>query len=143
MLQRYRPVRRELLLHSVVRAQAVPHLVPPCRHHLCDRHLLHLHQRHHPIYVQHDGEPGRKPAKFLPLWVTCWDSVCACPLVTSRRTWCLQKAGDTWSEAYSRILGTLLVCAWLTVALSFMPPKLLRRIFPPLVTGWVLDPTVS
>lgn len=80
---------------------------------------------------------------FSPLWVTCWHSVCACPLVTSRRTWCLQKAGDTWSEAYSRILGTLLVCAWLTVALSFMPPKLLRRIFPPLVTGWVLDPTAS
>eukprot|EP00891_Asterochloris_glomerata_P005932 jgi/Astpho2/5932/Aster-02419 len=47
----------------------------------------------------------------------------------------MMKAGDTWSEAYSRILGTLLVCAWLTVALSFMPPKLLRRIFPPLVTG--------
>ena len=43
----------------------------------------------------------------------------------------MQKAGD-------RILGTLLGCAWLTVALSFMPPKLLRRIFPPLVTGWVL-----
>jgi len=33
------------------------------------------------------------------------------------------------------ILGTGCVCALLEIALSFMPPRLLKRIFPPLVTG--------
>ncbi|CAZ86189.1 unnamed protein product [Tuber melanosporum] len=33
------------------------------------------------------------------------------------------------------ILGTGCVCALLEIALSFVPPRVLRRIFPPLVTG--------
>ncbi|KAG0644693.1 Xanthine/uracil/vitamin C permease [Tuber brumale] len=33
------------------------------------------------------------------------------------------------------ILGTGCVCALLEIALSFMPPRLLQKIFPPLVTG--------
>ncbi|PWW76076.1 Xanthine/uracil permease [Tuber magnatum] len=33
------------------------------------------------------------------------------------------------------IIGTGCVCALLEIALSFMPPKLLQKIFPPLVTG--------
>ena len=47
----------------------------------------------------------------------------------------LQSGGNTFIEAYGRILGTQLVCCWVAVALSFMPPRMLRRCFPPMVTG--------
>lgn len=49
--------------------------------------------------------------------------------------WWLQSEGNTFREAYGRIMGTQLVCCWLAVLLSFMPPRALRRCFPPLVTG--------
>ncbi|KAH9304470.1 hypothetical protein KI387_008874 [Taxus chinensis] len=38
-------------------------------------------------------------------------------------------------DAYGHILGTILACCWLQVAASFCPPRILRRIFPPIVTG--------
>lgn len=38
-------------------------------------------------------------------------------------------------DGYGAILGTGCVCALLEIALSFMPPRLLQKIFPPLVTG--------
>ncbi|PUU73001.1 permease family-domain-containing protein [Tuber borchii] len=38
-------------------------------------------------------------------------------------------------EGYGAILGTGCVCALLEIALSFMPPRFLKKIFPPLVTG--------
>ncbi|KAG0641047.1 permease family-domain-containing protein [Tuber brumale] len=38
-------------------------------------------------------------------------------------------------DGYGAILGTGSVCGLLETALSFMPPRLLRKIFPPLVTG--------
>uniref|UniRef100_A0A0D6QX84 Xanthine/uracil permease n=1 Tax=Araucaria cunninghamii TaxID=56994 RepID=A0A0D6QX84_ARACU len=38
-------------------------------------------------------------------------------------------------DAYGHILGTIVVCCWLQVAASFCPPRILRRIFPPTVTG--------
>lgn len=38
-------------------------------------------------------------------------------------------------DAYGKVLGTILVCAWWQVAMSFVPTKVLRRLFPPVVTG--------
>lgn len=38
-------------------------------------------------------------------------------------------------DGYGAILGTAAVCALLEIAISFIPPKTLLRIFPPLVTG--------
>jgi len=38
-------------------------------------------------------------------------------------------------RGYGALLGTQCVCALLEILMSFTPPKLLRRIFPPLVTG--------
>ncbi|KXT07828.1 hypothetical protein AC579_9695 [Pseudocercospora musae] len=38
-------------------------------------------------------------------------------------------------RGYGAILGTRCVCALLEILMSFMPPKALKRIFPPLVTG--------
>ena len=47
----------------------------------------------------------------------------------------LQAEGNTFNEAYGRILGTQITCCWLAVLLSFMPPRMLKRCFPPMVTG--------
>lgn len=47
----------------------------------------------------------------------------------------LQAEGNTFIEAYGRILGTQITCCWLAVLLSFMPPRMLKRCFPPMVTG--------
>jgi xanthine/uracil permease len=38
-------------------------------------------------------------------------------------------------RAYGKLLGTFMVCSFLEMAMAFIPPKKLRRIFPPLVTG--------
>ncbi|KAG0098576.1 hypothetical protein BGZ93_011105 [Podila epicladia] len=38
-------------------------------------------------------------------------------------------------EAWGAFLGTCMVCSLLPILLSFMPPKVLKRIFPPIVTG--------
>ncbi|TLS29385.1 hypothetical protein PpBr36_01485 [Pyricularia pennisetigena] len=38
-------------------------------------------------------------------------------------------------DAYGALLGTAAVCALLEILLSFLPPKVVLRIFPPIVTG--------
>jgi xanthine/uracil permease len=38
-------------------------------------------------------------------------------------------------EAYGALLGTAAVCSLVEIALSFLPPKVLKKIFPPIVTG--------
>lgn len=38
-------------------------------------------------------------------------------------------------EGYGALIGTAAVCALLEILLSFLPPKTMLRIFPPLVTG--------
>lgn len=44
----------------------------------------------------------------------------------------------TAEEAYGAILGTILVVCWFQTAISFLSPKTIRRIFPPVVTGTCL-----
>jgi len=44
-------------------------------------------------------------------------------------------AGNPGTEAYGKFLGTCLVCSLLEVAMSFIPPQVLRKMFPPIVTG--------
>ncbi|EGV65533.1 hypothetical protein PSN45_002449 [Yamadazyma tenuis] len=41
-------------------------------------------------------------------------------------------------EGYGRLLATGTVCALLEILLSFSPPKILQKIFPPIVTGPVV-----
>lgn len=41
-------------------------------------------------------------------------------------------------DGYGAIIGTACVCALLEVLMAFTPPKILKRIFPPLVTGPVV-----
>jgi xanthine/uracil permease len=38
-------------------------------------------------------------------------------------------------KAYGALLGTAACCSLLEVAISFLPPKVLQKIFPPIVTG--------
>ncbi|KAK7900622.1 hypothetical protein LTR67_002905 [Exophiala xenobiotica] len=38
-------------------------------------------------------------------------------------------------DAYGALIGTCAVCALTEIALSFLPPKILKKIFPPIVTG--------
>lgn len=48
---------------------------------------------------------------------------------------CMRADGDTWREAYGRVLGTVMIASLLELGLSFVPPRTLRRLFPPIVTG--------
>ncbi|KAH6912463.1 purine permease [Coprinopsis sp. MPI-PUGE-AT-0042] len=41
-------------------------------------------------------------------------------------------------DAYGKILGTSLICAFFEIFLSFCSPRILKRLFPPLVTGTVI-----
>ncbi|KAK7472744.1 hypothetical protein VKT23_000854 [Stygiomarasmius scandens] len=38
-------------------------------------------------------------------------------------------------DAYGMLLGTSLICSFLEIFMSFVPPRILKRIFPPMVTG--------
>lgn len=38
-------------------------------------------------------------------------------------------------DAYGALIGTCAICALTEVAIAFMPPKVLQKIFPPIVTG--------
>jgi uracil-xanthine permease len=38
-------------------------------------------------------------------------------------------------DAYGALIGTCAVCALVEIALSFLPPHVLKKIFPPIVTG--------
>jgi xanthine/uracil permease len=38
-------------------------------------------------------------------------------------------------DAYGALIGTCAVCALTEILISFLPPKVLQRIFPPIVTG--------
>lgn len=38
-------------------------------------------------------------------------------------------------QAYGALIGTAAVCSLVEIALSFLPPKVLQAIFPPIVTG--------
>ncbi|KAF5319378.1 hypothetical protein D9619_008616 [Psilocybe cf. subviscida] len=41
-------------------------------------------------------------------------------------------------EAYGKVLGTSIICSLLEVFLAFLPPKTLKRLFPPMITGTVV-----
>ncbi|KAG9317878.1 permease family-domain-containing protein [Chiua virens] len=45
---------------------------------------------------------------------------------------------DACPDGYGMVLGTSLICSFLEMGLSFIPPRTLQRIFPPMVTGTVI-----
>ena len=38
-------------------------------------------------------------------------------------------------DAYGMLLGTSLICSFLEIGMSFISPRILKKIFPPMVTG--------
>lgn len=38
-------------------------------------------------------------------------------------------------DAYGALIGTCAICALTEIAIAFMPPKVIKKIFPPIVTG--------
>ncbi|CAM9246050.1 unnamed protein product [Discosporangium mesarthrocarpum] len=45
------------------------------------------------------------------------------------------EGGFDGEKAYGAILGTILVCSWLEIILAFAKPSVLKKVFPPQVTG--------
>ncbi|GJE87281.1 xanthine/uracil permease [Phanerochaete sordida] len=41
-------------------------------------------------------------------------------------------------DAYGMVLGTSIICSFLEIFMSFVPPRILQKIFPPMVTGTVI-----
>lgn len=41
-------------------------------------------------------------------------------------------------DAWGACLGTMLCCVWIQIAMAFVPPKFLNKIFPKLITGTLL-----
>lgn len=41
-------------------------------------------------------------------------------------------------DAYGKVLGTSLICSFLEIFMSFVPTRILQRVFPPIVTGTVI-----
>jgi len=41
-------------------------------------------------------------------------------------------------DAWGACLGTMLCCVWLQIGLAFVPPKMLNKVFPKLITGSLL-----
>lgn len=45
---------------------------------------------------------------------------------------------DACPQAWGAVLGTMLCCVWIQIAMAFLPPKVLNKIFPKLTTGSLL-----
>ncbi|ORY09566.1 purine permease [Clohesyomyces aquaticus] len=41
-------------------------------------------------------------------------------------------------DAWGAVLGTMLCCVWIQIAMAFVPPKTLNKVFPKLITGSML-----
>ncbi|KAG2500997.1 hypothetical protein HYH03_000819 [Edaphochlamys debaryana] len=60
------------------------------------------------------------------------------PIATSVITNLIKNEGNTFEEAYGKLLGTLIVCAVIPAFLSFLPIRVIKKIFPPIVCGIVI-----
>lgn len=43
--------------------------------------------------------------------------------------------GYSLDEAWGKLLGTIMLCVWLEALISFIPNRILKKIFPPYVLG--------
>jgi xanthine/uracil permease len=41
-------------------------------------------------------------------------------------------------DAWGACLGTMLCCVWIQIGMAFVPPKILNKVFPKLITGSLL-----
>eukprot|EP00798_Chlamydomonas_sp_ICE-L_P024766 gene24766-10408_t len=47
----------------------------------------------------------------------------------------MKEDGNTFSEAYGRMMGTCAICCIIPLLISFMPYRYIKRVFPPVVLG--------
>jgi len=45
------------------------------------------------------------------------------------------KAGNSGMDAYGKFLGTCMVASFMEIFISFVPPRTLKKVFPPIVSG--------
>ena len=50
----------------------------------------------------------------------------------------LIKEGTSFEDAFGMVLGTAALCALVPVAVSFLPHRVIRKVFPPVVCGLVI-----
>ena len=43
--------------------------------------------------------------------------------------------GYTLDEAWGKLLGTIMACVWIEGLISFIPNRILKKVFPPYVLG--------
>ncbi|OSS45459.1 hypothetical protein B5807_10119 [Epicoccum nigrum] len=43
-----------------------------------------------------------------------------------------------YPQAWGAVLGTMLCCVWVQISMAFVPPKVLNKVFPKLITGSLL-----
>lgn len=48
---------------------------------------------------------------------------------------CVQALGTSWNDAFGKFLGTNLICVWITFAVSWLPTRILRKLFPSWIAG--------
>jgi len=59
-----------------------------------------------------------------------------CPMITAADG--ITMIRGPCPEAYGHLLGTAALCSLLMMGLAFVPPRALKRIFPPVITGMVV-----
>ena len=47
----------------------------------------------------------------------------------------LMGSGETFVEAFGKVLGTAAICALVPFLISFLPHQVIKRVFPPIVSG--------
>lgn len=57
------------------------------------------------------------------------------PIAQSAISQMTGEGGHTWDEAYGKVIGTFAICSLTQMFVSMLPPKVLRRAFPPVVCG--------
>ncbi|GLC34611.1 hypothetical protein PLESTB_001242600 [Pleodorina starrii] len=60
------------------------------------------------------------------------------PIATSVINTLMKEHGNTFEEAYGKLLGTLMLCSIIPSLLSFFPIRMIKKIFPPIVCGVVI-----
>ncbi|GLI64085.1 hypothetical protein VaNZ11_007254 [Volvox africanus] len=81
----------------------------------------------------------RTPFQFGAGVLSCMGvSFTTVPIATSVISVLMNDHGNTFEEAYGKLLGTIMLCSIIPTILSFFPIRIIKKIFPPIVCGVVI-----
>ncbi|GIL94312.1 hypothetical protein Vretimale_557 [Volvox reticuliferus] len=81
----------------------------------------------------------RTPFQFGAGVLSCMGvSFTTVPIAISVINVLMKDHGNTFEEAYGKLLGTLMLCSIIPTILSFFPIRVIKKIFPPIVCGVVI-----